>query len=380
MSGKSGVPELPDLSGVARDLSPHTEPDMTAVHQNHKGALKALAAILALSGGTIGCGAPAEELDDVGREVGSTEQRVMATSPSTWFKFYDVNLENMTNGDCLQGTPDDCNRKWANFVNQMAGKSYAPDIINVQQVDPVQRTELGQTLSQLTELKNYIEYKTGLSYGAIVALSNPTQQYGNLCRDKWYQTNAIIYRTGRFSVSSQSTLTAKNDKSGSCSTAGNNQREVGLVASLYDSASGKTVRLVNYHFPTANAGGDACTGINMTDARNAAAASAGNVYIIAGDANKEEFTSTGAEYSWHSDMRTAGYTDEFWNLCGGGQSCLNSNHWTFASNTLTNKRRLDFTFVKGQSNITSETVFPFSSTVVQDWYSDHRGMMLDIAY
>lgn len=251
----------------------------------------------------------------------------------SYIQVYVNNIENLETVDA------DCPGDWKDLVYYMKTYDTSPDLFLVQQ------------LAGPGELKTLVDMMTDQlagAYAGILAQSSP-EQMGSPCgAEKDHQTNAIIYRTGRFDVVSRATWQSDAEtSSGGC--ANNFQdRTRNLRAKLWDKVAKKYVTAASIHWPTGRKDGPPCARENAREANARVAATGGALRIWGGDANITD-TSSGDFRDWYAyangDLGGAlGYRDAMYDDClersGSTMTCLADN-WTIGHN-----RRIDFLFAK----------------------------------
>ncbi|WP_377325109.1 hypothetical protein ACFJIY_09150 [Pimelobacter simplex] len=342
------------------------------------GATAAIAAVLATTGAP---GTPAAN----------------ATPPNTNPAFvvaYSVNVENLVG---QAGKPATCRRAYQRLVDYMAAQPLAPDFVLVQQVSDQ---------ANLDKLVNLLATRTGRPYAGILAVPNPRPMGGGGCRastgagtdsvdmttdQKKQQTNAIIYRTGRFNLQGAK-HTWKSDAqfvaNGPCINAAtevaNQDRTINVAARFKDDQSGSFVTAASFHWPTSKVGtGDtmACAPANISElvSHTSDATLGGSALKISGgDANIAGVDGAGTSYPWYaSALGSYGLKDPVRDRCvalGLTATTCESTNWTAPSHA----RRIDFLLGGSASSTTTGATVPFEAmgplTSVQDQYSDHRAV------
>jgi len=298
---------------------------------------------------------------------------------------YVNNIENLETVDA------NCPGDWQDLIYYMKTYETSPDLFLVQQVSP----------QDLNTLVNFMTNNLHGIYQGLIAVPNPEQMNSPCGAEKAYQSNAIIYRVGRFDV--VSTATWQSDAQTSTGSCANNHqdRTINLRARMFDKIANKYITAASIHWPTGNSDGPPCAVENAREAATNMAATGGDLRIWGGDANLGHQTS-GDWRTWYSRTNgdlggTHGYRDVAYDDCkerhstkSGILSCLSGTHWTVGGD-----RRIDFLFAKkgngGMPFVGAEHTVTFdegdqadltvTGTDRQDRsYSDHRAVRARIHY
>lgn len=266
-----------------------------------------------------------------------------ANSDASVVVVIDNNIENMSGypNPMPQGY---CPGDWTDLVAWMRTQQHVPDVFLVQQLsDGAQARQLAQRMTD--DLHG--------TYAAIVAVESPSTANMNTgCSNKTTQTNAIIYRTGRFSLVAGSVLTWQSLHETSAGVCGPNDqdRSINVVANLRDTLAAKTVTVASLHWPTRDHGGAPCTSQNLTLTQQqvAAARATSALSVFGGDLNTSEFvdwTPSSAYQPWYTTARNQN-ADPVYDACSGASAvkqCLVDPHWTSKTDG-GEHRRLDYLF------------------------------------
>ena len=218
-------------------------------------------------------------------------------------------------------------------------------------------------------------------YAGTLALSSTgSMGYTGSCSTlKNHQTNAVIWRVGRFAASFDRVAwrsdapTSKRPNSSSdpdcvnlfTDRNGNSQDRVANVAvRLYDPLAQKHVTVASIHWPTSDWGGPDCADENMREASFEVDGLGGSsLKIVAGDAN----TTVGSR-GWWNDAHDDGYQDPIGDRCPA-DGCPPGDK-TFGD------RRIDYILAKSSAGFGSaKTITPTGPP-----YSDHKALTAYIRY
>jgi hypothetical protein len=281
------------------------------------------------------------------------------------------NIENLA--DC--GTT-----RWSRLLNYMKTRANSPDIFTVQQVS--NQAQLNSLLSTLSaELPGvYVGRIAIANPQSIAGYDNPDYLDPTKCEyRKQYQTNAVIWREGRFDlVGSPKTWRSDGEayySSGPCENrlyglyGGYQDRVENVAVRLRDKVSGNYVNAASVHWPTGQQGGPECADENRREAEVALSAADGlgsaDLRIIAGDMNTEAATK-----SWWQNAKNNGYRDPMAEACGA-RDC--SSGWDTSGS-----RRIDFLLARHASKFS--TVDTVSTSEAGGVYSDHLALRSYVYY
>ncbi|MGH3736638.1 MAG: hypothetical protein ACRDT6_13655 [Micromonosporaceae bacterium] len=310
-----------------------------------------------------------------------SSQAVVNNNPA-YLQVYANNVEN------LETVNARCPGDWQDLIYYMKGYETSPDLFLVQQI--ANRTELNTLVSKMTDLLPGV-------FAGVLAVPQPEWMNSPCGAEKAYQTNAIIYRTGRFNLVSTGTWQSDAQTStGGC--ANNSQdRTINLRARLWDKIAGKYVTAASIHWPTGAMDGPPCASENAREVDAAVTASGGSLLIWGGDANVTD-QSSGSWRSWYAGTNgdlggSRGYRDALYDHCRESSSnvkgCLLDN-WTIGGS-----RRIDFLFARkgsgGMPFTGAEHTVTFNEGDAADLqftgddrsdrdYSDHRAVRARIHY
>jgi endonuclease/exonuclease/phosphatase family metal-dependent hydrolase len=199
--------------------------------------------------------------------------------------------------------------------------------------------------------------------------------YSSTCgKLKNQQTNAVIYRTDRFTY--EETTRWRSDApdnwdkgTGACKnlddTPTSQDRVENVAVRLYDRIAKQRVSVASIHWPTDTWHGTECAAENMREANDAVDGLGGTLKIVAGDAN----TTKGTE-GWWKDALGYGFRDPIAETCPSS-GCPDST-------STVGSRRIDFMLVKGGHGFSGARTISEKST--GGTYSNHRALRANVYY
>ena len=285
----------------------------------------------------------------------------LVNSSPDYLVVYNNNIENMLPAaDCEGGD-------WNKLFRYIKAQAKSPDIFVVQQIS---------NAAQLKALTTRMTNELAGTYAGVIAIASPgSMGYNGYCGGKKnQQTNAVIYRTDRFTY--EATTRWRSDApdnwkagTGGCrnldDTPTSQDRVHNVAVRLYDRVAKQRVTAASIHWPTNSWFGPKCAAENMKEANSAVDSLGGTLKIVAGDAN----TSKGTE-GWWNDARDFGFRDPIAETCPSS-GCPDS------TSTL-GKRRIDFLLVKSGHGFSGAKTIGESSTGGK--YSDHRALRANVYY
>ena len=295
-----------------------------------------------------------------------TSRTAVGNQDPTFLQVYDNNVEN------LETPAEYCKGDWQDLVYFMKLQKYAPDLFLVQQVS-------GR--AQLDELTNFMSRNLPGRYEGVFARRNP-QPFKSRCgAPKARQTNAIVFRVGRFAVQPGSKLAFRSThRVGNHCVPAKLDRSENVLVRLTDKTNGQTVVAGSIHWPTR---APACTKHNARQAAKLmAAAGPAGLRIFGGDAN---FTPG----PW-TRLITGPF--RYGDACGGNAGCPAQN-WTVPGPD--RPRRIDFLFSRHEPANEAAAVTDFKTVTLEAadaaaqqvtgsdhpaGYSDHRALAARIHY
>lgn len=305
---------------------------------------------------------------------------------------YSANVENLIGHTA---NPAVCQRAYTRLADYMAAQPLAPDFVLIQQVSD--QANLDKFISALSA-------RTGRPYAGFIAVSPRPMGTGN-CRtgtgqnagetdlisdQKKYQTNAIIYRTGRFHlVGSKHTWKSDAQKvaGGTCSNAADfdssQDRTINVAGRFYDDKAAKHVTVASFHWPSGNVGSgnnEACAQENVSelvDHTSDATMGLSALQISGGDANVLGVDAAGTWQPWYTAAHNLGLRDAVRERCAAmGLSNVDceATNWTSPNKV----KRIDYLFAGSSTGTGNGATIPYEAvgpvTTVSDQYSDHRAV------
>jgi hypothetical protein len=321
--------------------------------------------------------------DDLQDALDDETQTVINDDPDFVY-VYTNNVEN------LESPGDFCPGDWKDLIWEMKSDVASPDLFLVQQIGG--RAQLDQLVAFMTEHLHGV-------YAGVIAEADPAPQASPCGGQKRFQTNAIIYRVGRFEpVGPKEVWQAQARIDGACRR--NTQaRTKTVMQKLRDKVSGRHVTAASMHWATAQGGGadPACARANMVelDAKLRSPGYRAALTIWGGDTNEPDRTATGFR-PWYAlangDRGGAlGYRDVIYRKCANGdgavRACLDDN-WTIGSGN-----RIDYLFARARDELPAQgrahtVTFEEADAAAAQVagadaaanYSDHRAIRARIAY
>ncbi|MFY1594677.1 hypothetical protein [Micromonospora sp. WMMD737] len=296
----------------------------------------------------------------VGLTGATAAQAAVNTSPS-YLVVYNNNIENWLPSSCADG------HIWDRLITYLKGRPLSPDIFTVQQVS---------NQAQLDTLTRRLSDELPGTYAGQIAIANPgSMGYTSTCgKLKNQQTNAVIYRSDRFTYEAATRWRSDAPEDYDAGTGGcrnleptrsSQDRVHNIGIRLHDRVANQDVSVASIHWPTNTWHGPTCADENIKEADEAMGRLGGDLKIVAGDANTEPDTE-----GWWEDGKSYGYRDPIAEKCG-------SRNCSSAHDTL-NSRRIDFLLVKsgnGFSNVATVT-----ESMTGGAYSDHRAVTAYVNY
>lgn len=328
-----------------------------------------------------GCGSAEVQTPEQPDTLGTASQAVAVNTNPAFLVAYNVNYENLPTAD------ESCAGDWQDLVYYMKTQAYSPDVIIVHQMS-------GAT--QAAQLAQFIQENLPGLYDSVVAEANPEAQLSPCGPEKRYQTNAIIYRTGRLQpiAGTKATWQVYKGANGSC-VMNTQSRSIGVRMAFTDVITNKTVVLGSSHWPTNQEGpasdpGCAEKNIQLTDSKMRAVSGA-NLMVWGVDSNESDY-GTSAYKDWYKQANSQiastvnyNWNDPIYEACSGSRSCLNG-HWTGGAGG-----RIDFLFFNAAATSShGQTIayddgdaadLQFTGSDRQDLnYSGHRAQSARIHY
>lgn len=273
------------------------------------------------------------------------------------------NIENMV--------PTSCGMDFSRLLTYMRAQPKSPDIFTVQQIS---------NTAQLTALTTRMTTELPGTYAGVIAIGNPgvinVSYTGECSRPKRQQTNAVIYRTDRFTYEAATRWRSDapdnwDAGTGGCKNlddppAGQSQDRVENVAvRLNDRVAGQDVSVASVHWPTGRWHGPDCADENMAEANDAVDRLGGTLKIVAGDMNTTKGTR-----GWWNDAIDLGFRDPIAETCPAS-GCPDST-------STVGTHRIDFMLVKSGHGFSGARTI--SESMTGGKYSDHRALTAYVNY
>lgn len=320
--------------------------------------------------------APVEEGGDL---LDQTQQAETINRDPGFIQVYVNNVEN------LEEPSDRCPGDWKDLLHYMDRAALSPDLFLVQQVND--RAQLDRVVATMNT-------KLHGTYAGIIADPNPKPFNSPCGPGKDDQTNAIIYRVGRFDpVGPKETWKAwRRRDDGDCER-DTVARTLIVMHRFHDKLANKDVSVASLHWSTEKNVSGTCAAKNSVelDDRLFQQRFGGDLVIAGGDTNEPDRSGTNFR-PWFQKMLDQKYTDAVLDQCreaaGATGRCLDEN-WTIGM-----ERRIDFLFAKkGNGNAARVTAAHTISFEEADAaaraetgsdspfnYSDHRAVRARVHY
>ncbi|MGH3117531.1 MAG: hypothetical protein ACRDP3_23625 [Streptomyces sp.] len=290
-----------------------------------------------------------------------------------------------------------CRGDHKDLIYYMKNREYSPDLFLVQQI---------RHQRQLDHLTKLMTKKLDGVYANVIAIPKPRKQIKKKCGGKKKrQTNAIIYRVGRFKeLSAKWTWQslAYNSRESTCKK-NSQDRTVNVATKLWDKKADRSVNVASIHWPSKRSHGWPCAEKNLDAVdRQINKRTGGSLRIFGGDFN---INWGEGNQDWYERANgdlggyLYNYRDAIYDDCserGVLTGCLADN-WTF-KNEKGKTRRIDFLFTQaGPSGASSLPKIGEEATVTFDAadkadekytrgdkeglnYSEHRAITARIHY
>ncbi|MEW2378627.1 hypothetical protein AB0883_21365 [Micromonospora sp. NPDC047812] len=293
--------------------------------------------------------------------TGATAAHAAVNTSPNHVVVYNNNIENWLPASCADGFI------WDRLITYIKGRPLSPDIFTVQQVS-------NQT--QLDALTQRLSDELPGTYAGQIAIANPgSMGYTSTCgKMKNQQTNAVIYRSDRFTYEAATRWRSDAPENYDAGTGGcqnleptrsSQDRVHNIAVRLHDNIANQDVSVASIHWPTNTWHGPKCADENIKEADEAMTRLGGDLKIVAGDVNTEPDTE-----GWWNDGKAFGYRDPIAEKCG-------SRNCSAAYDTL-NSRRIDFLLVKSGNGFSN--VATITPTMAGGEYSDHLALTAYVNY
>lgn len=308
-----------------------------------------------------GCFAEEATDDDDTNEMAS---EISANGAADHLVVYSNNTENLADGTC------DGDGHWSKLYAYVKSQSQSPDIFLLQQIS--NQTQLDALVKKMSdELPGVYAGKIAVAdpspwmYCSSSSESAPHSCATTSCSyKKRQQTNAVIYRTDRFTLVDTTRWRSDRYQDGGCSNSNQLRVEnIGLL--LHDRIANKNVSVASFHWPTDTSDGEPCAAENNRETVAQINALGGSLRILGGDANQTKGTR-----GWWDDARDAGFRDPIFETCPAS-GCTDST-------STAGSHRIDYLLVKGSHGFTGAKTINESST--GGVYSNHRALRVNVKY
>ncbi|WP_143195306.1 hypothetical protein [Archangium sp. Cb G35] len=312
---------------------------------------------------------------------GTLSQEVAVNTNAGFLVVYNVNYEN------LPTASDQCAGDWQDLIYYMKTQAYSPDAFIVHQMSGA---------AQAAELAKYMQDNLPGLYDYVIAEANPEAMNSPCGPAKDYQTNAIIYRTGRLQpiAGTKATWQVYKGANGSC-VPNHQARTISVRMAFTDLITNKKVVLGSSHWPTAQEGPSSDSGcaernIELTNTKMREISGA-NLLIWGVDSNEGDYANGGYK-DWYkqANSQVPSTTDYSWNdpvfeACAGGRGCLEDN-WTGGAGG-----RIDYLFFNAAATSSHGKTITYNEGDAADLqftgsdredlnYSGHRAISARIHY
>lgn len=301
-----------------------------------------------------------------------------------YIQVYVNNIENLKVAD------EKCPGDWTDLIYYMKTIKPVPDVFLVQQIS---------NTAQLDTLVARMSEELAGNFEGVIADGNPWKQLSPCGAEKALQTNAVIFRKGRFTkVGEKHVWQAWANKNDEC-VRNNQARTRGVMIKLHDKIADKDVTVASVHWSTSQGGGPdpACAEKNIeeVDQKLHKAGYEADLLIFGGDFNESDRKDGGEFRDWYhkangDDGGKFNWRDPVYRACQADklQACLDDN-WTIG-----NGNRIDAVF--GQTGAGCRAKTRRAHTITFDEgdaaakeivgsdaalnYSDHRAIRAEFYY
>lgn len=303
--------------------------------------------------------------------------------------FIQVYVNNVEN---LELAGEQCSGDWTDLIYYMHSITPSPDLFLVQQVSDS---------AQLDLLIARMDTELAGVFAGVIADDDPWTQQSPCGKDKARQTNAIIYRKGRFdAVGDKHVWQSWANKDDEC-VRNSQARTRNVMMKLHDKIADRDVTVAAIHWSTAQGAGDdpACAKMNAleTDEKLHKKGFEADLRIFGGDFNETDRNIDGNPRAWFAAVNGDGggslnYRDPIYHTCQGEKSladCLDDN-WTIGGDN-----RIDMVFAQDGEGCRARTrrahtiTFNEAEAAAEDQtgesdptldYSDHRSVRAELYY
>lgn len=298
-------------------------------------------------------------------------------------RFIQVYVNNVEN---LKIAGEQCPGDWTDLIYYMKSIDPSPDLFLVQQISDT--AQLDALVQRMTDDLPGI-------YEGIIADEDPWDQLSPCGKEKARQTNAIIFRQGRFDeLGDRHVWQSWANKGGEC-VRNNQARTRNVMIKLHDKIADRDVTVAALHWSTSQGDGPdpACAAANIAEADQKVHKNGfgGDLVIFGGDFNEPDRKDNDDPRPWYAQANGDGggelnYRDPIYRACQaarGLQACLDDN-WTIGGD-----RRIDMLFAQDGDGCRARTdrahtiTFNEAEAAAKDIsgdsdpdlnYSEHRGV------
>lgn len=325
---------------------------------------------------------PCADQDDPPPNVG--EPGAVNDEPA-FIQVYVNNIENLKLAD------EECAGDWTDLIFYMKSFKPAPDVFLVQQVSDT---------AQLKVLVDRMSAELPGDYQGVIADGDPWTQGSPCGPEKARQTNAVIFRTGRFTqVGGKHVWQAWANKDDTC-VRSKQARTRSVMVKLHDEVAGRDVTVASIHWATDQGMGPdpACAEKNIAEVDQIVHMQGyrGDLVVFGGDFNESDRQDDGDFRAWYrkangDDGGAFNYRDPVYRACSSDalKKCLDDN-WTIGSG-----RRIDMLFGQDGEGCRARTrrahtiTYDEADAAAEQFegsdaaslnYSEHRGVRAEFYY
>lgn len=313
------------------------------------------------------------------------ERQAINDDPA-FIQVYVNNIENLKQGGEM------CPGDWTDLIYAMKKVEPSPDLFLVQQISDTAQLEL------LVERMN--ADLPGI-FAGVIADADPWTQQSPCGEEKAQQTNAIIFRKGRFAqIGDKHVWQSWANKNGEC-VRNNQARTRNVMLRLHDKIADRDISVASIHWSTSQGDGPdpACAAKNVLEADQKLHQDGfgGDLVIFGGDFNEPDRKDNGDPRPWFAEANgdadgELNYRDPIYRACQSAkdlQTCLD-DAWTIGS-----ERRIDMLFAQDGEGCRARTARAHTITFNEAEaaaealtgssdpnlnYSDHRAVRAEFYY
>lgn len=305
--------------------------------------------------------------------------------------FIHVYINNVEN---LKTAGEKCVGDWTDLIYAIKVVDPSPDLFLVQQVSDT---------AQLGVLVDRMNKELPGVFVGVIADADPWTQLSPCGPEKAKQTNAVIYRQGRFSqVGDKHVWQSWANKNGAC-VRNNQARTRNVMVKLHDKIADRDISVASMHWSTSQGDGPdpACAEANVleVDQKLHKAGFRGDLVLFGGDFNEPDRKDNGDPRPWYAKANgddgkgPLNYRDPIYRACQSAadlQKCLDNN-WTAVGSL----NRIDMIFAQDgdgcrvrarrahtitfdEADAAAEQVTGVPDEPAN--YSDHRAVRVELYY